>query len=345
MNKTLLVMLAAAGASTLSGCGMFGDDGLLRNRSDDYQHARETPPITVPEELDASGVGQLYPIPEISETAVLEEYEGVPRPQPLSENTLEEVVKIQTLGDARWILSNRAPSEIWPRVRNILNRSGIPTDRAEAGEGIIETAWLEFEGDEEYNHRYRFYVQPGVQMGSTEIKLLHDQVDKERETKESWPEESADDSREEMMVEILANALAGDVSSGTVSLQAQSIGGERKVEFVTPRVADPYLLMNLDYDRAWASADYALERGGFTTIDQNQSEGVFYVNYTPLDEEEKGWFGRLFSGGDEKLSVNYRVKVAREEDGVQVRVVGSEGESVDRDEAIRLLKVVRANLS
>ncbi len=345
MNKNLLAILVAA-TTGLSGCGMFGDDGLFRNRSDDYRHARELPPITVPGKLDTSSVGQLYPIPAISETAVLEEYDVAPRPQPLSENNLEEVIKIQTLGEERWILSNRTPSEIWPRVRNILNRSGIPTARAEASDGVLETGWLKFKDDEQYNHRYRFYIQPGVQMGSTEIKVLHDRVDKEQETKDPWPEASVDDAREEDMVKILANALAGDVTSGTVSLMAQSIGGDQKVEFMTPQVADPYLLMSLDYERAWASLGYSLERGGFTTVDQNQSEGVYYVNFTPPDEEEKGWFASLFSGDDDKrLEVNYRVKLTRAEDGVQVRIVDDEGQGLDRNHALRLLKVVRSNLS
>src|SRR5690606_38784548 len=103
------------------------------------------------------------------ETAVTEHFDTVPRPQPLAANSIDEVIRIQSLGDERWILSNRDPSEIWPRVRNILNRSGIPTARAEAAQGILETVWLEFKGDEESNHRYRFYLQPGVQMNSTEI--------------------------------------------------------------------------------------------------------------------------------------------------------------------------------
>lgn len=339
MNKSLLV-LAVLTSLTLAGCGVF------RDRSEDYQHAQEIPLIVVPENLDSDTIGQLYPIPPIPETNVLEEFDGAPRPQPLSVNNLNEVIKIQKLGDKRWILSNRAPSEIWPRVRNILNRSGIPTANADAANGILETVWLEFKGDDVYNHRYRFYIQPGVQLNSTEITVLHDRVSKEEVTKEDWPISSVDDSRENDMVEILANALAGDTTSGTVSLLAQSIGGEQKVEFVTPVVAEPYLLMKLDMNRAWASLAYSLNKGGFTIVDQDQSAGIFYVHYNPKGEDEEGgWFSGLFGSKDEKLEINYLVKVSDSVDGVEVRVLDKDSLGLDRQQSIKLLKNVRANLS
>lgn len=333
--------------SVLAGCGMFGDEGTFRNRSTDYRSAEEIPPIVVPAGLDDDPVGQLYVIPPIPETNVLEEFDGVPRPQALSVNNLSEVIKIQRLGEDRWILSNRSPSEIWPRVRNILNRSGIPTGKAEAGEGILETSWLEFKGDDAFNHRYRFMVQPGVQLNSTEIRVLHDRVTKEQVSKDAWPDDSVDDAREQDMVEILSNALAGDATSGTVSLLAQSIGGEERVEFITPALADPYLLVKLDFERAWASLAYSLNKGGFTTIDQDQTDGVFYVAYYPEQaEEEDGWFSGWFGGREEqKLEANYQIKLNDAGDGIQVRVLDKEGLGLDRQEAIRLLKSVRANLS
>ncbi|MFA5632998.1 MAG: outer membrane protein assembly factor BamC [Porticoccaceae bacterium] len=342
--KTLAVLVATA--TTVSGCGMFGDDGMFRNRSGDYRHAVEMPPLVVPEDMDTESIGQLYPVPQIPETAVTEDFDTVPRPQPLAANSIDEVIRIQTLGDERWILSNRDPSEIWPRVRNILNRSGIPTARAEASQGVLETVWLEFKGDEEQNHRYRFYIQPGVQMQSTEIKVLHDQMNKDGAEKASWPEASVDDGREKDMVEILANALAGDVTSGTVSLLAQAIGGEQKVEFVTPRVADPYLLMRLDEERAWASLAYSLTRGGFTTVDQDRSAGTFYVNYTPPeDDKEPGFFRRMFSRDGKVVEANYQIRLSEAEEGSQIRVLDVDGNGLERNEAIRLLRSVRANLS
>lgn len=343
--KIKLLAFLTIGSLALPGCGLFGEDGTFRNRGKDYLLSEELPPLVVPEGLDADGIGQLYPIPPIAATAVLDETEGVPRPQALSINSLEEQVKIQSLGGDRWILSNRGPSEVWPRVRNILNRSSIHTATADASRGVLDTVWLQFQGDTEFHHRYRFSIQPGVQLNSTEIKVLHDQMPAGGVAPNQWPASSADSKREMDMVEILAEALAGDVSSGTVSLLAQDIGGAEKVEIVTPTVADPYISMKLDYDRAWASLAYSLQRGGFTTIDQDQSGGVFYVNYTAEDQGEPGFIRRMFSRGEKVLEINYVVVINAVDGGVQIRVVDKDRSGLERAEAIRLLKSVRANLS
>ncbi|GIX29969.1 MAG: hypothetical protein KatS3mg124_0441 [Porticoccaceae bacterium] len=344
MNARRALALAVA-LSSLGGCGIFGEEGMFRNRAKDYLEARELPPLEVPADLDDEALGTLYPVPPLPETALLETFDGVPRPPRVSAADLREVIKIQRLGDDRWILSNRPPAEVWPRVRNILNRSGIPAARAEPEAGILETAWLEFKGDERYHHRYRFTIQPGVPVNSTEIRVLHDRVEKAQGTKEPWPERSVDPEREQEMVELLANALAGDVSSGTVSLQAQRIGGAGKVEFVTPAVADPYLLLRLDEDRAWASLAYSLGRGGFTVVEEDRQAGVFRVDYKPPEREKKGWFGRLFRRGGEGVDVDYLIRVVPAEEGVEVRVTDPQGLGLEREEALRILRAVRENLS
>ncbi len=343
--KFKFVATLTISALALPGCGMFGEDGMFRNRGQDYLAVEELPPIVVPEGLDSDGLGQLYPIPPIAQTAVLHDAGEVPRPMSLSAEALEEVVKIQSLGDERWILTNRGPAEVWPRVRNILNRSSIHTARAEASQGILDTVWLEFQGDDRYHHRYRLSIQPGVQLNSTEIKLLHDRMAQGADPHDSWPEESVDDQREQEMIQILAEALAGDLSSGTVSLLAQAIGGGERVEIFTPEVADPYMLIRLDMDRAWASVAYSLQRGGFSTIDQDRSAGVFYVNYTPEAEREPGFFRRVLTRGESVMEVDYQVLLTRVEDGVQVRVVDKDRSGLRRADAIRLLQGVRANLS
>ncbi len=112
---------------TISSCGWLG----IRDRSSDYLLAEETAPIVVPAELDAVNLGQAYPIPSIANESAPEATFEVPRPQPISVNTFEQLVKIQSIDDKRWILVNSSPSELWPRVRNALNRNGVPAARAE----------------------------------------------------------------------------------------------------------------------------------------------------------------------------------------------------------------------
>ncbi len=344
--RVVLWMLAVI---QLAGCGMFGNDGLIRNRSHDYLESDELQPIVVPEELDTKALGQLYSIPPVSETATLDSSREVPRPLPLGENLFKEEVKIQKLADDAWILINKSPSEVWPRLRNILNRSSIPAAKTDAPAGVLETVWLSFQEDNVASHRFRFYLEPGVQLNSTEIKILHNQVTKGEEEKGTWSRSSDSASREKEMIELVANAIAGDISSGTVSMLAQTIGGDAKVELVMPTVADPYLIIRMGLDRSWASISYSVSRGGFKIIDQNRSDGVLYIHYQPVEAKEKpGLLKRLFADDLEEEEItdfNYQVLVVKGDDGVEVRIADSKRGSIDRDEAVHLLQLIRGNLS
>ncbi len=344
LSRSLSIVL---GLTVLPGCWMLDDDGLFRDRQNDYQLAREIPVMAVPEGADQDALGELYVIAKIPDTSLLlEEGDGAPRPQPLSGNLLDEEVKIQTLGGRRWVLTNRVPSEVWPRIRSILNRNALPTAYADASAGVLETVWLELQTDEVYKHRFQFRIRPGVQLDSTEIAIVHMRIEKDAEAG-AWPLTSDEDEREKAMANMLASALAGDESSGTVSLLAQSIGGSSKVEIITPKDASPYLLLKLDFDRSWASVGYSTGREGFVLVDQDRTEGVFYVHYGDPDEEKPGFFASLFSRNkdEERLSVTYLIRLVKVEDGVAVKVVDAEKEELERTEALRLLKKIRANLS
>jgi outer membrane protein assembly factor BamC len=340
--KSLISALNITVILSLSGCGWLG----LRDRSNDYLLSEETEVTTIPAGLDRSVVGQIYPIPQIPSASVeLVKFEA-PRPQPASVNTFEQLVKIQSLEGRRWVLINIPPSEVWPRVRNVLNRSGVPAALAEGSSGIIETVWVKFNSDEENSHRFRFQISPGVQVNSSEISLLHNQVVRSEEEQAVWPQVSDSDTREKDMLSMVASELAGATNYASVSLLAQDIGGEAKVTVVTPEVADPFIQVKLSFDRAWASILYSADRGGYSLVDQNRSEGTLYVNYTDQSADKPGFFDRWFGGSSEEiLEVNYRILVQEVGADVEVRIVGRDAEGLSKTEALRLLKILRNNMS
>lgn len=340
--KRLISALNIVVILSLSGCGWLG----LRDRSNDYLLAEETDVTVVPEGLDSIVLGQIYPVPQIPINNVeLIEFD-VPRPQPASVNTFEQMVKIQSLEGRRWVLINVPPSEVWPRVRNVLNRNGVPAALADGSKGVIETVWVKFNSDEENSHRFRFRISPGVQLDSAEISALHNQAPRSQEDQAAWPQGSDSDQREQDMLSMIANELADSANYASVSLLAQDIGGDAKVEVVAPEVADPFISAKLSFDRTWASIIYSADRGGFVSIDQNRSEGIIYVNYSDETADEPGFFARWFGGGsDEILEVNYRVLVETVGANVEVRIVGAEGQGLNKAEALRLLKVLRSNMS
>jgi outer membrane protein assembly factor BamC len=176
---------------------------------------------------------------------------------------------------------------------------------------------------------------------------LHQQIAKGEEEGAVWPQTSQSPTRESDMLNLVANDLASASEYATVSLLAQDIGGEAKVEIKTPEVADPFILVKLGFDRTWASISYSADRGGFVSIDRNRSEGIMYVNYTKETTDEEGFFSRWFGGGagEEILDVNYRILVQPVGATVEVRIIGPDGEGLNKAESLRLLKVLRGNMS
>ena len=337
--SALVLMIASAGLVT--SCG------LIKNRSDDYLKSQELPPIVVPEDLDSEALGQIYSVPPTDQVPESDEFE-VPRPQSISDNVFEETVKIQSYAGEQWILINKPPGEIWPRVRNILTRSGVAAEKVDASHGTIETAWIQFKNDETTSHRFLFNIEPAIQIDSTEIKIRQMQAPKGSEDSTlPWPQTSQNADREKEMVDIISQSMASDISGAGVSLLAQNIGGVEKVRIITPRSADPYIQIALIYDRAWASVSYSLSRGGFAIESSEQESGRIDVSYLPdrLDDEKPGFFARMFGLAQEKTPVYYKVNVRQASGAVEVRITDSEGASLTQDHSSRLLKIIRSNLS
>ncbi|MBK8134053.1 MAG: outer membrane protein assembly factor BamC [Gammaproteobacteria bacterium] len=335
-------------ALTLPGCGMFAKDGLFHNRADDYLVAREHPVIKVPEGLDGQALGELYVIPTVAEPLIPESRQGIPRPQPLGTSLLEEEIKVQSLGDKRWVWINRAPAEVWPRVRNMLNSNDIGVARADAAEGLIETVWIEFDDDPGKLHRYRLRLEQGMQADTTEVSVGHAVMAKDGPVP-PWPESSLADERESAMADFIASGLAGDANAGSVSLLAQSIGSGAKVAVVATTDAEPYLLIKLGYDRSWASVAHSVSRDEFLLVDQDRTRGLFYVNLKEDVEREKpGFFARMLGAGkadrEAPVAANYRIELHDTDQGVQVRVNG-EKDALERTRVLELLKRIRANLA
>ena len=339
MNR---IIFSALGFIMLSGCSWLG----IEDNKSDYLNSKEVQVTVVPENLDSNSLGQLYPIPQLSQKLVTDTSGEIPRPLPISVNTFEQLVKIQKIDGNRWILVNSTPSKLWPRIRNILNKSGLPTSAVDASAGIIDTDWLSYKSDEANEHRFKFVISPGVQINSTEIAVIHQQkiVDA---VQQDWNQSSDTDSKEEDMISFLAGELAASPDFASVSLLAQEIGGSSKVEIVNPEAADPFIQVNLDFERTWASINYSAVRGGFTLVDRDRSQGQLLVAYSSELEEEAGgflnWLG--LGAGTDEIKASYRILVQDTGNAIEIRLVSKDGNSLQRAQALKLLNIVRSNMS
>ena len=328
----------------LNGCGWLG----LRDKSNDYLLSEEMVDTQIPDGMKhVKPLEQLYSIPEINNTNQISESFEVPRPLPASENTFDQLVKIQSFDESRWILINIPPRELWPRLRNVLSRSGVPAETVDGYKGKIETVWVTFKSDDEKSHRFKFDVSPGVQLDSTEIRVVHNQSNRGEENNAEWSNRSDSDQRELDMLTLIANDLAALQDFASVSMLANEIGGDSKVNIINSNNVNPYIEMKLNYDRAWASVIYSAERGGFTTLDRDRTQGTIFVIYNEEGSKRAGFFSRIFgrSSESEELGVEYHIVVSAIDENVEIRVLDSSNGKLERAITLRILTALRTNLS
>jgi len=346
--------LALIFITILTGCNyLTGDEGIFRDRVGDYQDAQILPPMQVPQELDSYTLDQLYVIPERITTASAP-FEETPLPKPIETNRREGVI-IQNLGDRRWIVIDANPGQVWPLVRDYWTGLQVVLEYENPGIGIMETTWLEVDSDQETRHKYRVIIEPGLHSGYSEIYIRHMQQLRSEAIPVvvSWPDESSSLDRELQIMNSLSQYLAdrNDIyQASSASLLAGSIEAERKANIIESQDGSNLLQLRIDIERAWVQVRQSLERADVNIIDTDRDGSFYSVRFAGIvdEEDEAGFFGRIFGGGrDESEREERSFLVMLREEGQNVEVVS---EAVDDDElsaelSAELLQVINDNLS
>jgi len=350
--KSMKLALPIILVSAVSGCGfLFGDEGIFRDKSQDYKKAREVPPIKVPEGDDSASIGEIYPIPPITDTILLAGKFDVPRPAPLPASVQDEQVRIQTLGDESWALVNTAPGQVWPQIRAFLSVSEIPVARVDATAGLIESAWVTLEG-EAMASRFRFRIDQGVQRGTSELHVL--QMSHAGDV-DSWPRTSNSVTQESEMLRAVAQFIANSADSTPVSMVAdQAISAVGKISIQEGADDDIYILLSLPYDRAWASVGRAIEDSNFEITDRDRSAGHYYVRFLGVTtEEEAGWFDWMLGSDDDEPMANQSFIIsvqAMDAQDVAIRIEqqavseGVEFQAMEKRDEQALLALLKGNI-
>jgi len=335
----------------LGGCRFMNDDkGLIIDRSDDYLDAKQAPPLQIPEELSSETLVDTLTIPELGEQPRTVFYsKQAPRPNPVFARENGQEVKIQKLGDDRWLVITQKPSVVWPKVKQFLADNGIPLTQEDPQSGRLETSWFDVIAEDEYRDIVRISIQEareteslangkdrillrveqGIRVGSTEIHMRHenDSLESLRIGGANWPNESMLKTLELVLLNELGGYIIADVAQHSESKQAIELASRRKAEVVNDDNGNPLLRFNMDFDRAWAVVGQALSNANIEVSDLDRSAGVFYVDVTAEDliqDDKPGFFGRLFSFGSDDGAKSLQIRMSAEDDNQIVRIYEEE---------------------
>ncbi|WP_372758517.1 outer membrane protein assembly factor BamC [Litorivivens sp.] len=326
------IWILLLGVAVASGC-------TWRDRANDYRQASLSKPLVLPQGISGSALHDSYRVPGIESHVVLPGEFAVPKPDPLVKDSDQGVVRVQKMGDDRWILLDGTPGQIWPRLRGFLNLGGFPVARTDAVNGLIETGWVQPKGDLP-RERFRFRIDQGVQRGTSEIHVLQSVVENDQG---QWSRGSFSEQREQAMTMALAQYLADSEAASSVSMLAErnvDAGGKIFLE----GGSDPHIRLLLPYERAWASLANALEKSGFIIDDLNRSEGRYWVTID-TDADSSLWFRRLVKDEDVKGG-SFIVDMRQVEGGeIQIRVTAKDKSESNAAILDRVLKQIKGFIS
>lgn len=351
----------------LAGCGWFRDDkGIFVNRADDYIDVTERNQLVVPEDLDASHVKDPHPIPPANTVLNAEFYpDRPPRPDAIFANDNRDEVRLQRLGDRRWLVVPEPATMVWPKVRQFLAENGVSVADVDPQHGRIDTQWMEvsrggsyrdvvrlvisdgkadsgFSGGED---RLLIRVEQGLKERNSEIQLRY-QNDRLSTVQPGMVEDldSIESSIPEVETELLNELgayIASKVAEQAVSRVAQTISGGVKSRVTRDSSGEPVLELDLDYQRAWATIAQALGRADVEITDYDEQAGVYQVVIpeSVFSGKGGGWLAGIF-GGRQKYDLELRFKKTGT-NRFYVMVLDDDAQPVDRDLSQEVLTMIR----
>jgi outer membrane protein assembly factor BamC len=357
-----LCLLVAAALTVTGGCGWMGRHFV--DRSVEYLEAEDGRPLRLPQGVNEAAIEDLLVIPDLPPQPQAEMFaRSAPRPTSLFAPE-QEMIKIQMLGDERWLVIPQPPALVWPQLKSFFMESGVPIGFEAPGEGRLDTGWMELTpgldrdpvrralaqakaeaGLDGGRDRLRVQLEQGLRASSSEVIIRHEhdgaevavQVADPRDLR-GQPTASAVDME---LLNAVGTYVAANVHEPAFSLQAAALAARGRAEITHGADGHPVLRLDLDFDRAWATVRQALADADIEVNDLDRSQGLFYLEVREHEltgEENRRFLGR-FRRQDPPKDV--RLRMTSSERGYEVALLRDDGTPFDRDVSQTFLTMLR----
>jgi outer membrane protein assembly factor BamC len=347
-----------------------GDDGLFLNPKDDYLSSVQHNELVVPEDLRSLQNTDPFPIPPTGESMNPLFYpDRPPLPDAIYANDNRDEVRIQRLGQRRWLVIPEPPTTAWPKLKQFLAENAVPLTYEAPEVGRLNTGWLKVE-DVAYRDvirmllkdakaadplmlgqdRFLIKVEQGLRPQTTEIHVRHENDSISLPVRDqvvviNGLVSHIGPAEDDLLNEIGAY-IAARVSEQTVSKVALQIGSTRKTELARNASGYPELHFFLDYERAWATLGQALDNAEVEIVNLNREAGLFEVNIPTSvftgEETRSGFLCRITFSCDSNEAIDVRIRMQGESQDYVISVVDAQqGTPLNADVAQQILVLIR----
>jgi outer membrane protein assembly factor BamC len=356
-------LLALTAALALASCSTLEPDRI------DYKSATKSSTLDVPPDLTALSRDSRFSVPGAVVTASAFNTGQTQAGVPVAANSLSDV-KIERLGNQRWLVVARPADQVWSPVRDFWQDNGFLLNVDRQDIGVMETDWAENRAklpqdfvrnaigkviDSLYDtgERDKFRTRLERNGNSTEIYVSHrgmveklvGGVNAANADRTIWEPRPADP---ELETEFLRRLM---IKLGVSQEQSKAIVAASGTVKATSRVAAvngaPVVQVDDGFDRAWRRVGLSLDRTGFTVEDRDRAQGIYFVRYVEpkADSKEPGFLSKLFgASSNDAAPLKYRIAVRSQGEATTVSVLNAAGSPESSANAQRIVKVLADDL-
>ena len=342
-----------------------------------YKSSRSLPPLEIPPDLNSAGIQDAFLLPgEYSQGSVTLSEQSQITNLDQGSAVLPQLtnVRVERIGDKRWLVLNSSADSVWPTVRSFWLEKGFLLRIDDPTVGIMKTDWAENRADipqgfirnflekistklysAATRDKFRVRLERGVEPGTTELYLSHRGAEEAAQGEGFvWQPRPSDPELEAEMLNRMLVYFGITRKRATEILTQQTEEKERAHLVLNPDGFN-MVVLDEDFSRAWRRTGLALDRVGFTVEDRDRSSGLYYVRYIdPLkdvgsEQDEEGWLSKLkFWGEGDDVAVasedGYLISLISKGETVQILVLNAEGNREASPTADRILSLLHDQL-
>ncbi|MGB1239824.1 MAG: outer membrane protein assembly factor BamC, partial [Pseudomonadales bacterium] len=308
-------LLAGCSTSVLTDNALYGENGLIHDRTRDYQKAQQGKALEIPPHLKAKQTQDILDIPALGVAG--EAIDDVKRPEYFYADSGSESVNLKSSAKGKTLIVDEPIGLVWSKAQQFMEFNNLGISSADPASGSIVSDWILVKGDEnsaiggwlkkitlqrvkeDTQNKLRIALKPDTKdPRRTEISMAHVLYPASQEVANiDWNKEANDLSyKQDMLYELLrfmSKATNGTQGSGYLASRVQNTKRPGAVLFGRNANGKPALKISGGIDQAWALVNQSLDFANIDVGTRDREDKAFYLTFTsvtPRVEKEQSFF-------------------------------------------------------
>lgn len=318
-RPALVCALLLSGCSSVPDNPIYGENGVIKDRSTEYAQAQPGKRLQIPDSMNARTTSDVLLVPQLNSqsAATADIVAEVPRPEFFFASEGGDRASIRPLEGKQVILVDEPIDTVWTELQQFWREAEIALVVQEPRQGLMETDWIRVEGEDlsamqrvlnriKFNaeaneaslNKLRIRLRPDPEVeGRTAISMQQAQIPASGDKNSfDWVR----DSEELAYSNEIFFSMLTYLSRSNDPSKAPTLSGFQKGPGLIAEVGQdsrkrPLLSVKAPMDQSWEYVNSALDRAGVDVGTRDTEDRKIYLTYKTRTQrdEPKGFFDWL----------------------------------------------------